>query len=61
MTKKAVLETEVVVPVWSNSVLIRDCDAWVWLATWLGKQFKGRIKGDEITYGKMRITVEALA
>jgi len=57
---KAVIETEVAVPVWSKAVQVKDGDVAVWLATWLRKRFKGQIVGDRITYGKMRITFEVM-
>lgn len=57
---KAVIETEVFVPVWSETILVQDKDARVWLAQWLAEHFDGEIVGDRITYGKMRITFEAI-
>ena len=59
-SKKAAIETGVVVPVWSEAVQVKDCDAWTWLATWLGEHFDAEIVGDRITYGKMRITFEVM-
>lgn len=58
--KRATIKTEVVVPTWSDTLMIRDCDGWVWLAEWLGRHFESRLVGDQMTYGKMRITAEAL-
>lgn len=55
---RVVIETEIVVPIWSDTLLIQDGDGWVWLAQWLGRQFEARLVGDQMTYGKMRITVE---
>lgn len=57
---RAVIETEVVVPMWSDTLLIKDCDGWLWFAQWLGRHFEARLVGDRMTYGKMRITVEAM-
>jgi len=58
--KKAVIEAEVTVPTWSDTVLIQDGDNRVWLSQWLAKQFKARMVGSEIVYGKMRITVQQI-
>ena len=57
---KAVIETEVVVPTWSDTVLIQDGDSRVWFSQWLAMQLKACAVGSEIRYGKMPITVEQI-